>query len=213
MSDNLTTDVDTESAQRRRRPPLVTRPQAIAAAYDLVAESGSSGLSMRKLAASLHVSLPTVYTAVASKEDLVDRLVERLVAEIGMALTPVAQSPGSANERFERLVGTVVRWAHDNPNLAEFLLQSTLGAEVPAATAAGVGGELQRRLSADLGELLGDLSGLDIGVAVGYALVQLRATLVLIRERALESVDPHRWEQIGAATLLEGLRLLAANTH
>ena len=212
MSDNLTTDVDTESTQRRRRPPLVTRPQAIAAAYELVAESGSAGLSMRKLAASLHVSLPTVYTAVASKEDLVDRLVERLVAEIGVALTPVANSAGSSADRFERLVGTVIRWAHEHPNLAEFLLQSTLSADVPAATATAVGGELQQRLADDLAELLGDVSALDIGVATGYALVQLRATLVLTRERALESVRPQRWEQIGAATLLEGLRLLAANS-
>ena len=44
--------------------------QPIDAAYQLIAAEGPHGLSMRKLATALHVSLPTVYTAVDSRETL-----------------------------------------------------------------------------------------------------------------------------------------------
>ena len=43
---------------------------------------GPAGLSMRKLATALHVSLPTVYTAVDSRETLIGELQDRLVTEI-----------------------------------------------------------------------------------------------------------------------------------
>jgi hypothetical protein len=38
----------------------------------------------------------------------------------------------------------------------------------------------------------------------------LRATLALSREQALAAIPTQRWEQVGAATLLAGLRLLAS---
>ena len=41
---------------------------------------------MRRLAGALHVSLPTVYTAIDSREVLVERLLDRLLDEIATGL-------------------------------------------------------------------------------------------------------------------------------
>ena len=64
-------------------------------AYHLVDAEGPKGLSMRRLAGALHVSLPTVYTAIDSREALVERLLDRLVDEIAtdLALDDEADRP------------------------------------------------------------------------------------------------------------------------
>src|SRR4051794_32048693 len=71
MPEDVGRTSETEAPVRRRRPPLVTRDQVIDKAYQLVDDEGPKGLSMRRLANALHVSLPTVYTAIDSREALV----------------------------------------------------------------------------------------------------------------------------------------------
>ncbi|MPY91513.1 MAG: TetR family transcriptional regulator [Acidimicrobiia bacterium] len=68
------------SAGRRRR--VATRDEAIAACIALLEETGAEGLSMRNLAARLHVSLPTVYTLVDSREHLVEEVLARQLGEL-----------------------------------------------------------------------------------------------------------------------------------
>jgi AcrR family transcriptional regulator len=59
-----------------RRPPLVSREQVVAQAIELLGAEGTSGLSMRKLASALNVSLPTVYAAVDSRNRLVQDVLD-----------------------------------------------------------------------------------------------------------------------------------------
>jgi AcrR family transcriptional regulator len=62
---------DHYAGPRHRRAPLASREQVVDQAMDLLDAEGSTGLSMRKLAAALGVSLPTIYAAVASRNALV----------------------------------------------------------------------------------------------------------------------------------------------
>lgn len=68
------------SAGRRRR--VATRDEAIVACVALLEEGGAEALSMRNLAARLHVSLPTVYTLVDSREHLVEEVLARQLEEL-----------------------------------------------------------------------------------------------------------------------------------
>jgi AcrR family transcriptional regulator len=68
------------TAGRRRR--VATRDEAIVACVALLEEGGAEALSMRNLAARLHVSLPTVYTLVDSREHLVEEVLARQLEEL-----------------------------------------------------------------------------------------------------------------------------------
>jgi AcrR family transcriptional regulator len=65
----------------RRRAPL-SRERVLDAALALADESGVESLSMRKLAKELGVEAMSLYNHVASKEDLLNGLVDRVFAEI-----------------------------------------------------------------------------------------------------------------------------------
>jgi AcrR family transcriptional regulator len=69
-------DTDGATFAGVRRLPLVSREQVVAQAIELLVAEGTVGLSMRKLASALHVSLPTVYAAVESRNRLVQDVVD-----------------------------------------------------------------------------------------------------------------------------------------
>lgn len=69
------------AAGARRRPPL-TRQRVLDAALALVAREGLDALSMRRLAQELGVEAMSLYNHVASKDELLDGLVEAVVAQI-----------------------------------------------------------------------------------------------------------------------------------
>ena len=71
----------TEQAQRTRRPPL-SRGRVLAAAVELADEAGIEALSMRRLAQELGVVPMALYKHVANKEELLDGMVDVLVAGI-----------------------------------------------------------------------------------------------------------------------------------
>lgn len=208
------------AAVRRRRTPLVTREQVIDVAYGLVVSDGPDGLSMRKLAAALHVSLPTVYTAIQSREFLVSKLQNRLFEDIAAELyaEDVARlGPGEHREageqRLATLTGAFLDWAQANPPLAEFLLSEQFSAEVaerltrpdrttPEAVSYLVG--QVRELAAQ-----GTLPGLDPVVGILFAVTQIRAVLSLMREPTMADVPQERWHVLATDTLARGLRALA----
>src|ERR1700741_2585219 len=76
----------------RRRAPL-TRERVLQAALKLADDGGFHSLSMRKVAAKLRVEAMSLYNHVASKEDIVDGLVDIVFGEIEV---PV---PGSLDWR------------------------------------------------------------------------------------------------------------------
>jgi len=67
--------------KKRARPPL-TRAKVLGAALRLADKGGLEGLSMRTLAQALDVEAMSLYNHVASKEDLLDGLVELVAGEI-----------------------------------------------------------------------------------------------------------------------------------
>lgn len=67
-------------ADRRSRPPL-SRDDIVAAAVALADEGGIGAVSMRKVAAELDVEAMSLYHHVANKEDLLDGMVDAVMAE------------------------------------------------------------------------------------------------------------------------------------
>jgi AcrR family transcriptional regulator len=77
----------------RRRRARLTRAGVLEAALALADAGGVESLSMRRVAAKLGVEPMSLYAHVAGKDDLVDGLVDIVVAEIE------ATAPGSADWR------------------------------------------------------------------------------------------------------------------
>jgi len=218
----LRTTVEQEPA-RRRRQPLVTPAQVVDVAYGLVVSDGPDGLSMRKLAGALHVSLPTVYTAIRSREHLVAQLQTRLVEDLAGRLDHdgALTGPAGGGDRVELLAGAFLAWARSNPNLSAFLVAEPFSAEVaarlaragttepPASPGAGTPAALGRLvgLVADL-HRAGELPRLDPLVAITFAVVQVQAVLALMREPGLSALDEAGWRRLAAATLRSGLQSL-----
>ena len=57
----------------------LTQQDVVRAAVDLLDEVGLAGLSLRRLAAKLHVSAPTLYWHVRDKRELLDLMVEEML--------------------------------------------------------------------------------------------------------------------------------------
>jgi len=206
----------TEPSGRRRRPPLVTREQVVDVAYGLVVTDGPDGLSMRKLAGALHVSLPTVYTAIRSREFLVSLLQNRLFEDIAAELYAGDLGAASATgprERLESLTGAFLGWARSNPQLADFLLSEQFSTEVaerlthPDRSSAEAVAYLVG-LCRELAES-GALARVDAVTGIIFAVTQIRAVLSLQREAALAGVPADRFHALAVATLTHGLRALA----
>ncbi|MDI2126353.1 TetR/AcrR family transcriptional regulator [Yinghuangia seranimata] len=85
--------------------PRVTRDAVLDTAMRLVMETGTEGLSMRKLAAELGVAVTSIYWHVGNREALIDELVERVLQDMGTirvtGRTPVTRivSIAQANRR------------------------------------------------------------------------------------------------------------------
>lgn len=70
-----------KAARPRARAPL-SRERVLSTAVSLADRGGLESLSMRKLAVALRVEAMSLYHHVASRDDLLDGMVERVVAEI-----------------------------------------------------------------------------------------------------------------------------------
>lgn len=193
---------------RRRRPPLVTRPQAIEAAYVLLEREGPRGLSMRRLASALHVSLPTVYTAVASREVLIGELQYRLVGELTEALS--LGVPVGGLRPLQAMAQALQAWADAHPTLAEFLLVEPIPVSVAQRLVSEAAPEHRTAAAAVVRDVVGQApQRLDGVVALAYVLAQARAALSLSTQEDLPDVAPGQWLQIGCENIAIGLRALA----
>jgi AcrR family transcriptional regulator len=207
-----------EGLQRKRRPPLVTRDHAIETAYRLVDAEGPPGLSMRRLAAALHVSLPTVYTAIDSREALVERLLDRLLDEIatGLALdgttsggAPDAPPDTNEGDELRRCGLALLDWCRARPNLTTFLLAEEIG---PGVAERVVRSATPARRAAALA-LLQAVAGagssvVDPVVVVMVIVAEGRAALWLGRQDRLASIAPERWIELGCDNVARALRAM-----
>ena len=86
----------------RPRTPLLSREGIVSAALALVDAEGLDALSTRRLAAELGVSGPSLYNHVATKDELIDAVVDSVVAGVdvsafeGLAVDGGATSPAGA---------------------------------------------------------------------------------------------------------------------
>jgi AcrR family transcriptional regulator len=180
---------DNDPPTRKRRPPLVTRNQVIEVAYGLVSQEGPSGLSMRKLASALHVSLPTVYTAIDSREGLVDDLQDRLLQEIADAIGLRHAERGERGERGDDTDGGEPPDG-ERADVVDLTTRST-----PSGEAGSVGVDLH-----DRGRALLDWSRRQPHLTEFLLEEQVSAALA---ERAVRSADEDRRAAAGA--LVEAL--------
>lgn len=106
----------------------------LAAARDLLQDSGLAGLSMRALARRLDVAPNTLYSHVASKTALVDDVLDAVLAEVAApdprAADPLAAIAAVMTSTFEVLL--------EHPDLVSLYL-ARQGAAGPVATALGDG--------------------------------------------------------------------------
>jgi len=66
----------------RPRTPLLSRDRIRDAALELIDADGLGALSMRRLAQSLGVQAPSLYSHFATKDDVLDAIANRLIAEV-----------------------------------------------------------------------------------------------------------------------------------
>ncbi|SET10262.1 TetR/AcrR family transcriptional regulator [Nonomuraea wenchangensis] len=105
------------------RPAQLSRPAVVAAAMAVADEHGLAGLTMPAVAARLGVTTMALYRHVASKDDLLDALVEAL-------LPPLPPESGGASwrERLGAMAAAIRDTAARHPAVFPLLLQR------PAAT-------------------------------------------------------------------------------
>jgi TetR/AcrR family transcriptional regulator, tetracycline repressor protein len=71
----------------------LTQEQVVKRAVDLMAEAGLEALTLRRLAAELGVSAPTLYWHVRNKRELLDLMAAALVARAGRTTSPAPGQP------------------------------------------------------------------------------------------------------------------------
>ena len=71
----------------------LTQEQVVDGAVDLLARAGLEALTLRRLAAELGVSAPTLYWHVRNKRQLLDLMAEALVARAGRSTSPAHGQP------------------------------------------------------------------------------------------------------------------------
>ncbi|RKT83150.1 regulatory protein, tetR family [Saccharopolyspora antimicrobica] len=100
-----------DAPRRRGRPPKLTREAVLAAALEVLDESGHDGLSMRAVAERLGVGKMSLYHHVADRAELERLLIERLLAELDV---PDAALPW--RERISALAHSVRSLVIRHPN-------------------------------------------------------------------------------------------------
>ncbi len=121
-----------------RKPRALTRDKVITQAMALADQDGFDALSMRKLAASLDVTAMSLYNHVTGKDDLLDLMLNRVVAEFELP-----QIDGPWDEMMRRRAGSM-RQALLRHRWAPALLISKIA----------LGTEILRDINATLGCLI-----------------------------------------------------------
>ncbi len=162
------------SPVRRRR--VATREEAIAACVALLDEGGAEALSMRNLAARLHVSLPTVYTLVDSREHLIEEVLARqLVALLDKAGDEIVGWPGTQGWVAERpWVVALLRQVPIGPHAR---LSGRVAADRPVLAKLAPGGDAVRLLQSFLFSLEGTWRALDAGLVPAASVDELLGTV------------------------------------
>ncbi|MFJ2804596.1 TetR/AcrR family transcriptional regulator [Kitasatospora sp. NPDC087271] len=91
----------------RPRTPLLSRERIVAAALRLIDAEGLAALSTRRLATELSVSGPSLYNHVATKDELLDAVVDSVIGEVDLSMfgTPDGLPDGTPDGAPDRSPG------------------------------------------------------------------------------------------------------------
>ncbi|MGW3039576.1 TetR/AcrR family transcriptional regulator [Kitasatospora sp. NPDC001159] len=78
----------------RPRTPLLSRERIVTAALRLIDEEGLDALSTRRLATELSVSGPSLYNHFATKDELLDAVVDSVIGEVDLSMFSGGADPG-----------------------------------------------------------------------------------------------------------------------
>ncbi|MCU1461252.1 MAG: transcriptional regulator, TetR family [Acidimicrobiales bacterium] len=95
------------------RPGATTRRAVLDAGRRMVESGGAASVSMRKLAAELGVAPPSIYRHAGSREQVLNQLVDELLAELG----DIHASGATPAERVASIARTIRRQVRDHPEL------------------------------------------------------------------------------------------------
>ncbi|MEU8919835.1 TetR/AcrR family transcriptional regulator [Kitasatospora sp. NPDC048545] len=79
----------------RPRTPLLSRERIVAAALRLIDDEGLDALSTRRLATELSVSGPSLYNHFATKDELLDAVVDSVIGEVDLSMFGGAGAPAA----------------------------------------------------------------------------------------------------------------------
>ncbi|WP_030242482.1 TetR/AcrR family transcriptional regulator [Streptomyces sp. NRRL S-350] len=77
----------------RPRTPLLSRERIVVAALRLIDDEGLDALSTRRLATELSVSGPSLYNHFATKDELLDAVVDSVIGEVDLSMFGAAGAP------------------------------------------------------------------------------------------------------------------------
>ena len=170
-------------AQRRGR---LQPADVVAAALDLLDQKGLDGLTLRDVAAAVHVQAPALYWHFASKRDLVDAMAQAMlvdfVSEIGPPEEPSAWRP----------------WLRQAAHgLRAAMLARTDGARVVAGASFGRARALASLIAMSLRVL--DEAGFDaVTASAGTRTVVGYTFGAVIEEQAVpDAADQAAWDELG----------------
>ncbi|MFJ9604841.1 TetR/AcrR family transcriptional regulator [Kitasatospora sp. NPDC101176] len=89
----------------RPRTPLLSRELIVAAALRLIDAEGLAALSTRRLATELSVSGPSLYNHVATKDELLDAVVDSVIGEVDLSMFGGPGAAGAAGAADTAAVG------------------------------------------------------------------------------------------------------------
>lgn len=193
-----TLDTGAEGAKPyRRRQKLISHELSLATSLDLLDTEGPTGLSMRKLAAELGVSLPTVYATIGSREQLVQDLLVGVTAD----LVELTSAPVPASWLGDLLVAVRKRhWFLDLLSELDRESRASVWNRVEALAPATLG-QLRQGLAAEPG--LAAVADLD-----GPSLLDIVTIAIQFADRMVEA----GWSELGrAGTLLVDLMASVLN--
>jgi AcrR family transcriptional regulator len=99
--------------------PGPTRERIRTQSYELLAQRGVAGLSMRALADRLHIKAPSLYKHVRDKDEIIADLQARGLEELAAVIVAAGPWPSAAAQAYRV-------WALENPHLYEVCMRRPL---------------------------------------------------------------------------------------
>lgn len=115
-----------DSAARPRRKGELTAERILDAAEDLFAAKGYAATTLRDVAGSVGLRIPSLYNHFESKESLYAAVLERGIRPVLEALTDFTAAGGSGREDSRAVVQRVMELLAQHPQLARLVQQESL---------------------------------------------------------------------------------------